>query len=258
MLVAVQQTCKTGGMRVLLAALLLVPALPSNAQDVPLPQPRPEMTEDADVEPPRRRPDTPDEAQDGESDTDASRVYQVACPAMLTGAVEAVMLAPISDGQCQVASPLAVSAVAANGRLVPLSAPATLNCAMATLLPDWVAAIDGYLMARENTQLARVLVGTSQMCRGRNRVAGADISEHGFANALDVIGFELEDGRSLVLPDGWRQPRSPAGRLLRFAHDAGCARFTTTLGPEANALHADHLHLDLGCHGQSCTARLCE
>ena len=249
-------------MRVLPAALLLALTLPSTAQDVPLPQPRPALVEPAEVEPLRRRPDTvavPDEVPDEEGDdAEASRIYQVACPAVLTGAVEAVMLAPISDGQCRVASPLAVSAVAANGRLVPLSAPATLNCAMATLLPDWVAAIDGYLMAREDTQLARVLVGTSQLCRGRNRVAGADISEHGFANALDVVGFELEDGRSLALPDGWREPGSPAGRLLRFAHDAGCARFTTTLGPEANALHADHLHLDLGCHGQSCTARLCE
>ena len=30
------------------------------------------------------------------------------------------------------------------------------------------------------------------------------------------------------------------------------------LGPEANALHRDHLHLDLGCHGARCVARLCE
>ena len=87
---------------------------------------------------------------------------------------------------------------------------------------------------------------------------GADVSEHGFANALDVIGFRLADGRTVTLSDGWTDPLAPAGRLLRFAHDAGCANFTTTLGPEANALHADHLHLELGCHGKTCTARLCE
>jgi hypothetical protein len=84
------------------------------------------------------------------------------------------------------------------------------------------------------------------------------VSEHGFANALDVVGFSLQDGRTMALPDGWSEPLAPAGRLLRFAHGAGCAHFTTTLGPEANALHADHLHLDLGCHGQRCLARLCE
>ena len=87
---------------------------------------------------------------------------------------------------------------------------------------------------------------------------GADVSEHGFANALDVIGFRLADGCAVTLSDDWTDPLASAGRLLRFAHDAGCANFTTTLGLEANALHADHLHLDLGCHGKTCTARLCE
>jgi hypothetical protein len=47
-------------------------------------------------------------------------------------------------------------------------------------------------------------------------------------------------------------------RIIRFAHDAACTHFTTVLGPEANELHRDHLHIDLGCHGQRCVARLCE
>lgn len=186
------------------------------------------------------------------------RVYQAACPAVISGLAEAEMLPPLSEESCGERSPLSVTGVFANGRMVPFSAGATLNCPMATALPDWVAAVDGYLWARENTRIARVLTGTSYMCRGRNRVVGADISEHGFANALDVTGFELEDGRSVTLLGGWSEALSPEGRLLRFAHDAGCARFTTTLGPEANALHADHLHLDMGCHGKNCTARLCE
>lgn len=62
----------------------------------------------------------------------------------------------------------------------------------------------------------------------------------------------------MSLPAGWTDPLSPAGRFLRYAHGAACASFTTTLGPEANALHADHIHVDLGCHGKRCVARLCE
>ena len=186
------------------------------------------------------------------------RVYQAACPAVLAGLVEAEALPPIDEDGCGERSPLAVTGILVNGRMVPLSGTATVNCGMATVLPDWAAAIDSYLMARENTRIARILGGTSYMCRPRNNAAGADVSEHGFANALDVTGFELEDGRTIALPDGWADPLSAEGRLLRFAHDAGCARFTTTLGPEANALHRDHLHLDLGCHGKTCTARLCE
>jgi hypothetical protein len=129
---------------------------------------------------------------------------------------------------------------------------------MASLLPAWAEAIEGYLMARENTRLKAIVVGTSYACRNRNNATGGDLSEHGFAAALDVVGFELEDGRSVTLAAGWADAASPEGRVLRHAHDSACSLFTTTLGPEANELHRDHLHIDLGCHGRTCTARLCE
>jgi hypothetical protein len=282
-------------MRLLAGFILMALILPAFGQDeVPLPKPRPaaeaaaatEPADDAPVVPlPRERPESAAEEtpQADEAPTDSTepavpaveatdqpvseappaeqrppRVYQTACPALLSGQVEATMLPPIADGACGERSPLSVTGVLVNGRMVPFSGEVTTNCAMAAALPEWAAMIDGYLMARENTHLARIIVGTSYMCRPRNNVSGADVSEHGFANAVDVVGFELEDGRTISLPSGWTDPLSTEGRLLRFAHDAACSRFTTTLGPEANALHHDHLHLDLGCHGSRCTARLCE
>lgn len=262
-------------MRVLAAFILLALTLPAFGQETtPLPRPRPEppaVATEPVVPLPRVRPPpsaaapeaTPAAAaEDREAAKDAApkppRVYQTACLAVLAGQVEATTLPPLAEGICGARSPLEVTGVLVNGRMVPLSSAATADCALASTLPDWASDIDGYLMARENTRLARIVVGTSYMCRPRNNVSGAEVSEHGFANALDVTGFKLEDGRTIGLPEGWSDPLSPAGRLLRFAHDAACAHFTTTLGPEANALHRDHLHLDLGCHGRSCTARLCE
>lgn len=232
-------------MRSLTAIAILALGVPVFAQEtVPLPRERP-----ADRLPAAGLvvPEVPE-----------PRVYQSACPAVLSGELKARMLEPIAEQGCAERSPLAVTAVLVNGRMVPLSAEAILGCGMATALPVWLNAVDGYLAARENTRLAGLVVGTSYMCRPRNNVNGSDVSEHGFANALDVIGFELEDGRTIALPAGWADPLSPAGRLLRYAHDAACASFTTTLGPEANALHADHIHVDLGCHGERCVARLCE
>jgi hypothetical protein len=187
-----------------------------------------------------------------------ARVYQAACPALLLGLVEAEPLAPIEDGTCGERSPLSVTGVLANGRMVALSSPATLNCAMASALPRWVETVDAYVAAREDARIASLDVGTSYFCRPRNNVDGADVSEHGFANALDVIGFTLEDGRKVGVEADWVPSQLWQGRLLRFAHGAACAGFTTVLGPQANALHEDHFHLDLGCHGQSCTAQLCE
>ena len=177
----------------------------------------------------------------------------------MSGDVVATALPPIHDGaQCGLQSPLSVTAVRANGREIPLSAPATIDCGMATVLPQWAEAVDSWLMAVENTQLASIDAGTSYMCRNVNNANEGNLSFHAFGDALDVSGFTLEDGRRISVLTAWPGTVEAGSKIVRYAHDAACSLFTTVLGPEANALHADHLHLDLGCHGTRCIARLCE
>jgi hypothetical protein len=246
----------------LIAMLACVPALAQEeAAEPPIPRPRPaELASPADdpIRPAwtiREDADAPPEAPVAEA---PPRDYRVACPAALQGRVEARMLPPIEDGQCGARSPLEVTGVLANGRMVPLSSGITTDCGMATALPEWIEAIDSYLMARDNTQVAELVVGTSYMCRNVNNASGGNLSFHAFADAIDVTGFRLEDGRTVTVEGDWGEATSPEGRLLRYAHGAACSHFTTVLGPEANALHRDHFHVDLGCHGKTCTARLCE
>ena len=262
--------------------LALVAAVPVLAEDPPLPRPRPE--EAGPVVPiPRPRPERPAEAPQPGPETpspdgtpaetpspDAApekevphepvepRIYQTACPAVLAGQVEAKALPPIADGQCMAQSPLSLTGVLVNGRMLPVSGGVVTDCGMASALPDWVSEVDSYLKAREKTELSELVVGTSYMCRNVNNASEGNLSFHGFADALDVVGFKLADGRTVTVESGWGDAASEDGRLLRFAHDAACGHFTTTLGPEANALHRDHFHIDLGCHGKTCTARLCE
>lgn len=72
-------------------------------------------------------------------------------------------------------------------------------------------------------------------------------SEHARANALDVAGVTLEDGRIVTLSDDW-DGQGPTGRegatFLRRIRDGACRVFPTVLSPAYNAAHADHLHLD--------------
>lgn len=187
-----------------------------------------------------------------------ARLYQGACPALIQGLVEGRMLPPLAEGQCGTQSPLEITAVLSHGHMVPFSTPVTTDCAMASALPDWVAQVDGYAQSMLESGLSRINSGSGYMCRNRNNEATGLVSEHGFANALDVMGFTLADGRTLAVKTGWLPAMAPEGRLLRLAHDAACGSFTTVLGPEANADHRDHIHLDLGCHGRSCTALLCQ
>ena len=173
--------------------------------------------------------------------------------------MEAKALPPINENLCQEQSPLSVTGVLVNGRMLPLSAPATFNCQMATDFPGWVADVDNYLWSTQNTRIKAVQVGESYVCRPRNTPDGSgNLSEHGRADALDFVGFSLEDGRTVSVGSDYGSSDAKQSRLMHFAHDAACTRFTTVLGPDANALHHDHFHLDLGCHGKTCTYRLCE
>lgn len=278
-------------MRIFAALLALTIALPALAQEEPPAVPKPRPTESAEPstplprtdprngneekpeaapqtqsQPAEEEPAPADQPKPAEPEPEAKpatppeppRIYQSMCPAVIAGQVEAEARPPIEDGQCHAQSPLAVTGVLVNGRMVPLSGEALTSCGMATALPGWVTDIDNYLFAKENTRVAEVTVGTSYMCRNVNRAEEGNLSFHAFAEAVDVVGFKLDDGRTVTVEGGWSNATSPEGRLLRFAHDAACARFSTTLGPEANALHKDHLHVDLGCHGARCVARLCE
>ena len=72
-------------------------------------------------------------------------------------------------------------------------------------------------------------------------------SEHARANALDIAGVTLEDGRKVSLSNDWdgQGPTGAAGQgFLKRLRAGACRVFSTVLSPDYNAAHADHLHLD--------------
>ena len=76
-------------------------------------------------------------------------------------------------------------------------------------------------------------------------------SRHAVAEALDVAGFTLDDGRRVAVQRDWGRTRpdgtpTPEAAFLREARDGACRWFDVVLGPDYNAAHRDHLHLDRG------------
>lgn len=68
-------------------------------------------------------------------------------------------------------------------------------------------------------------------------------SEHARANAVDVAGFRLADGRRISIAADWND-RGPKGRFLHDVRGGACRLFATVLSPDYNQAHHDHLHLD--------------
>ena len=127
-----------------------------------------------------------------------------------------------------------------DGHRVAVTPPATLRCAMAAAIADWVRTDVASLAARLGSEPSDLDNFDSFECRGRNRVAGAQLSEHGRANALDVRAIKLASGRSIALTD-----RSVPRELRESLLHSVCARFPTVLGPGSDWYHEDHIHLDL-------------
>jgi hypothetical protein len=122
---------------------------------------------------------------------------------------------------------------------VAIEPPATLRCEMAEAITSFVRQDLAPAAAAMGSALSAVENFDSYDCRGRNRVAGAKLSEHGLANALDIRSVRLKDGR-LVRPAD-----SAAPSEFRVAMKAAvCDRFTTVLGPGSDGYHEDHIHVD--------------
>lgn len=70
-------------------------------------------------------------------------------------------------------------------------------------------------------------------------------SQHASANALDIAGFRLRDGRRISVLRDW-PGASDEARFLRLVQQGACDSFNVTLGPDHNAAHRDHFHVDMG------------
>jgi len=125
-----------------------------------------------------------------------------------------------------------------DGSRVSINPPAELRCTMATALADFVrdAAAPGFAPSR----ITAVENFDAYDCRGRNRVAGAKISEHGKGNAIDIRAFRLAGGQSVQLTD-----QKVSRDLRERLKQAACTQFTTVLGPGSDGYHEAHVHFDL-------------
>jgi hypothetical protein len=125
-------------------------------------------------------------------------------------------------------------------RQVTLKPPAILRCAMASQIADWVRTDIAPLTLSLGSVISVLDNFDSFECRGRNRVVGAPLSEHGRANALDVRAFKLANGQAISLTD-----RTVSREVRENVLHSVCARFMTVLGPGSDGYHEDHIHLDL-------------
>jgi hypothetical protein len=200
--------------------------------DAPYPRPQPQPREHPPASAPSATPKA-SPAAEGSSP----------CLQRLTADVALVQALPAIEGPgaCGATDVVRLEAVVTlDARRIALHPPAVLRCNMAEALVRWLREEAAPLVAERGAPPSSLTTATSFECRGRNRVAGAKPSQHGLANALDIRGFTLADGKAMGLTD----PAIAKDLRVRLQETA-CTRFTTVLGPGSDGYHEDHIHLDL-------------
>jgi hypothetical protein len=125
---------------------------------------------------------------------------------------------------------------------VTLSTAGTMDCATANALQDWVHDVAEPVLADTGGGLVGLQIMGTYACRNRNNAASGRLSEHGHGKAIDIGGFNLANGGTITVLNGWGT--DSYGNLLRRLHDGACGIFGTILGPEANSFHRNHFHFD--------------
>ena len=153
-------------------------------------------------------------------------------------AIKGEALAPIKGKVkgCGLDKPVRVTSISG----IRLSQPATFSCDTAQAMKSWIE--NGLRPAMGKREVIEIRIAASYICRPRNNIRGAKISEHGRGKAVDVSGFIFSDGREISVADDYN-------RQMRRAHRAACGIFGTTLGPGSDGYHEDHLHFDTAVHG---------
>jgi hypothetical protein len=223
----------------LAAAMLLAGGALAHAKDpIPLPRPRPLGSNATPTIPlPPLRPSIPPTVETPEPAAPSP------CVLRLTADIAIVEPLPpiIAANGCGIADPVLLKAVMSKDNVrIAVTPPATLRCTTAEAVAHWVREDVAPIAATLGAPLGGVANFDSYECRGRNRVVGATISEHGKGNAIDIRALTLANGKSYELTD-IHVDKDARERLKASA----CARFTTVLGPASDGFHENHVHVDL-------------
>jgi hypothetical protein len=133
---------------------------------------------------------------------------------------------------------------------IAYNSPPLLTCGMALALAHWEKMVDREAERIFGSKVVHIEHIGTYSCREIAAYPGW-VSEHSYANAIDVGFFRLKNGKTIdVYRDfdiGEDEPKKPGGQFLRVvsrrANDEDV--FSHVLTPFFNATHRNHFHLDL-------------
>ncbi len=155
-------------------------------------------------------------------------------------------LDPIREGACGSPSPIRLKAFdSERAPLLDFVPPPTISCKLAGALRRWFDdVVQPKAKARLHATIVRMNTLSGYDCRTRYDDPTQRISQHAYANALDISEFITAKGEHVAVADAWNAGDERA-EFLHDIHDGACEIFGTSLGPDANEAHRNHFHFDM-------------
>jgi hypothetical protein len=134
------------------------------------------------------------------------------------------------------------------GLTADVNRPFALSCPAAVSLAMWEQhVLQPAAEAVFSTPVIKIEHFGSYSCRNIYHREKGPRSLHATAEAVDISAFVLSDGRRIKISNDW-QHDTPESLFLHEVRDGACPIFSAVLGPDYNAAHHDHFHLDVGSY----------
>jgi hypothetical protein len=152
---------------------------------------------------------------------------------------------------CSAVGAVRLASLRSDAGLLQLTNLGPVTCSLASTLSGWARfGVDRAAQQILGSKLVRIETMGSYACR---TVAGTSrLSGHASANAVDISGFVLADGRRITVAAGWNANSPQVRAFLATVRGSACKRFGTVLSPDYNAAHRDHFHLEVGAARPLC------
>lgn len=181
------------------------PAKPDPKADPKATDPIPSGT--ADTEPPK-----PDVWTEEQVITALRECVRVLAPI----AAEVEVSQPVKREQCGTPAPIMLKRIGSGANRVEISPPAMINCNMVVSLHSFVEkTLQPAAQEMLGSPIVRLRNASGYNCRTRigSHQHSEKLSEHAFANAIDIAGFVTADGRTIEVSRFW-------GPTARDEHEA--------------------------------------
>jgi hypothetical protein len=116
---------------------------------------------------------------------------------------EVDFLDPIKSSTCGLPAPVRVRSLGSSSRII-FDPPVETNCRLMAALYRWTAdTLQPEAKKNYKSTVSRIVGASAYSCRNIYFLPTGNLSQHAFANAIDIGAFELADGRMITILKGW-------------------------------------------------------